>query len=113
VRPWLDPKLQAIGYEHKDFSPARDAFDGALEGAADRRLPCDVAMRVPIIHGEIARDPVVPPRRACARRTTCNMDVEDLDEIMEVMSLWSIVSEISRQMKPDAAQRREFRRACR
>lgn len=256
VRPWLDPKLQAIGYEHKDFSPARDAFDGALEGAADRRLPCDVAMRVPIIHGEIARDLSGAPGRyrltplervlvpctlhlgmrtgdsghnllfaarggrgggrggggrgvspgcsapqglreayhldkagsgarkhidgtinaalrkgrlryqiRCSQEAApqpmtlngqetrwlesdyaplrglsagerqamvqsgkftstmvqayydacvaCNMDVEDLDEIMEVMSLWSIVSEISRQMKPDAAQRREFRRACR
>ena len=53
--PWHDPDLRKTGYVHKDFSAARDAFDGAVAGAADIRLSKAVPMRVPIVLDKIER----------------------------------------------------------
>eukprot|EP00966_Prymnesium_polylepis_P335251 7390618-Prymnesium_polylepis.1 len=52
---WVCADLRAVGYSHKEFSPASHAFDGAADGAADVVLMRDAPMRVPIVHDTICR----------------------------------------------------------
>ena len=52
---WARKDLRELRYDHEGFSPAQHAFDGALEGAADLVFSKPVAIRVPIVHDEIAR----------------------------------------------------------
>ena len=52
---WASAVLREVGYVHNDFSPLRDAFDGAAEGAEDFSCDHPVAMRVPIVHDALER----------------------------------------------------------